>query len=88
MRRRTQGCENEELEKSNNERLKSEYGEAIIHHLLKMAPPGADPEKKKLNERHESYTMYEIATQILQIAPDRVNSQQAAIGRALKALGL
>ncbi len=77
--------ENKELEEANNQRLKSEFSEAILHHLLKLNPP--DPVKKQLNERHDSYTMYEIATSILGIAPDRVNSQQAAIGRALKVLG-
>ncbi len=76
-------AENQELEEANNQRLKSEYAGAIVHHLLKLAKPSAE---KKLSERHESYTMYEIAA-MLGITTERVVSQQVAIGRALKALG-
>lgn len=69
--------ENKSLEAMNNYRLKNEYADAIRLYLLR-APP---------NVRPESYLTYEVATEMLAIPADRVASQQAAIGRALKTLG-
>ncbi len=84
-------AENKELELVNNERLKNEYAEAISDYILKMDPPPvaaiSKEEKAKLNIRPHAFSMYEIATVILGLAPDRVNAQQVPIGRSLKALG-
>ena len=70
-------AENEVLEAINNQRLKNEYSEAIVDHILKIEP--------KL--RPTRYTVFEIATEVLHITSDRVNSQQGPVGRALKVLG-
>lgn len=79
--------ENKLLEEENNKRLKNEYADAIVDYILKLAPPTPGSAEKKLRTRPESYTMFEIASTVLGIPSERVNSQQAAIGRALKALG-
>lgn len=83
--------ENRELEKTNNQRLKNEFAEAITDYLLKLDPPPPESvsveERAKMNVRPQALTMYEIATQILGLSPDRVNAQQGPIGRALKSLG-
>ncbi len=83
--------ENKQLELINNQRLKNEFSEAITDYILKMdpPPPASMPkeERAKLNIRPHAFTMYEIATSMLGLTPDRVNSQQGPIGRALKSLG-
>jgi len=77
-------AENRELEKINNQRLKNDYSDVILDFILKLDPPSTPP---KVNQRPASYTIYEIATEILKIPADRVSAQQAAIGRTLKVLG-
>lgn len=69
--------DNEELEAVNKFRMKAEYAEAISDFILKLEP----------KNRPQYFTMYEVATSVLGLAADRVNSQQGPIGRALKALG-
>lgn len=70
-------AENKLLEKMNNLRLRSDFSEAIIDSIVSIP----------LDERRISYTLFEVATRVLKLESDRVNGQQYAIGRALKALG-
>lgn len=70
-------AENKVLESINNQRLKNEYAEAILDYILKIEPA----------KRPGAFSMYDIATRILSLTADRLNSQHPAIGRALKTLG-
>lgn len=69
--------ENKVLEKVNNFRLKAEYAEAIADYVLKLSK----------ESRARPFTIYEVATDVLKLTPDRIASQQVSIGRALKVLG-
>lgn len=69
--------ENDELEKVNVHRLRAEYADTIREYLLRLSP----------ENRRAAYTLNEIAIDMLKLAPDRVLSQTAGIGRALKVLG-
>lgn len=68
--------ENLVLESINNHRLKNGYSEAIVDHILKIEP----------KSRPTRYTMHEVATEVLGLAADRIQSQEGQIGRALKVL--
>jgi len=69
--------ENKVLERINNQRLKNDYAEAITDSFLRL----------KISDRPAAITVFDVATRILFIQADRVNSQQIQIGRALKTLG-
>lgn len=69
-------AENDLLERINRPRLRASYADAIREYLLRLSP----------NVRREAYGIYEIATDMLKLPPDRVEGQAPAIGRALKAL--
>jgi hypothetical protein len=67
--------ENEELEHANNQRLRVDYAEGIIDYLLQM----------KVEQRPTWMTMHDVC-KILNITSDRIQSQNAAVSRALKFL--
>jgi hypothetical protein len=69
--------ENEMLEAVNLHRLRAEYADTIREYILKLSK----------DNRRPHYTLHEIAIDMLKLAPDRVQSQTSAIGRALKVLG-
>lgn len=69
--------ENESLEKINLHRLRAEFSDAIRDYILRI-----DPKNRK-----KSYSFFEIAVDMLKLPAERINSQSAAIGRALKVLG-
>lgn len=68
--------ENDILEKINSHRLRASYADAIREYLLRLSPANRRPD----------YGIYEIATDMLKLPPDRIESQAPAIGRALKVL--
>lgn len=70
-------AENEELERINNHRLKADYADGIRDYLLRLSP----------QNRAASYTIFQIATDMLKLQPNQIQSQSSAIGRALKVLG-
>jgi hypothetical protein len=65
------------LEGVTNKRLKNDYAEAISTAISRIP----------VAQRSEWYTVFDIATSLLNLTADRVPSQQVAIGRALKSLG-
>lgn len=70
------GAENEDLERINNHRLKADYADGIRDYLLRLSPTNRSP----------SYTIFQIATDMLKLQPNQISSQSSAIGRALKVL--
>lgn len=69
--------ENEMLETVNVHRLRADYADTIREYILRLSA----------ENRREAYTLTEFAIDMLKLAPDRVQSQTSAIGRALKVLG-
>jgi predicted P-loop ATPase len=67
--------ENEELERANNQRLRVDYAEGILAHILEQAP----------DQRQQHLTMHEVC-KFLNINAERIQSQSAAVSRALKSL--